>query len=354
MNTEIKNNKVWLDTDGNRIQAHGSSIYFIDGKFYWLGENKEGVTGRAFGQCKIWHNGVNLYSSNDLYNWKNEGTILKSDDENNPFHPSMIMDRPHLIYNDVTKKYVIWAKTAGRFLSPDWGESTMAVATSDNLKGPYTVQKIIKQPDMPMGDFDLVKRPDGTAYIIYERPHTHIICQKLTPDYQDVTDQLTKHFESPYPPFTREAPCFFERKGKKYILTSGTTSYFPNATRIAEISDDFTTFTDLGKACVNDEYDNSFGYQFSCVLQHPTKDLYIAVADKWLTDLPHPKDMPNTDELHRQIFTGERPPEEIHKIFSSLTKENTSLATYAFLPIKFDKDVPYIEYIENWKCEDYD
>lgn len=354
MNDKIQNNATWLDTDGNKIQAHGGSVYFIDGKFYWLGENKDGVTGNAYGQCKIWHNGVNLYSSTDLYNWKNEGTILKSDDIDNPFYPTMIMDRPHIIYNDKTKKYIVWAKTAGRYLQPNWDGSTMTVAVADSLKGPYEVKKIIRQPDLPMGDFDLVKRPDGTAYIIYERPHTHIICQKLTPDFEDVTDEYTKQFESPYPPFTREAPCFFERNGKKYMLSSGTTSYFPNATKIAEISDDFKTFTDLGKACVNDEYDNSFGYQFSCVLKHPTKDLYIAVADKWLTDLPSPDKMPDVCELHRQIFTNERPAAEIHQILNALSVTNTSLATYAFFPIKFDKDVPYIEYVENWKIEDYD
>ena len=33
--------RVWLDTDGKRIQAHGGSIFYLDGKYYWYGENKE-------------------------------------------------------------------------------------------------------------------------------------------------------------------------------------------------------------------------------------------------------------------------------------------------------------------------
>ena len=33
--------QVWLDTEGKRIQAHGGSIMYIDGTYYWYGENKE-------------------------------------------------------------------------------------------------------------------------------------------------------------------------------------------------------------------------------------------------------------------------------------------------------------------------
>jgi hypothetical protein len=33
-----------LDTNGARIQAHGGSILYPDGVFYWYGENKERTT----------------------------------------------------------------------------------------------------------------------------------------------------------------------------------------------------------------------------------------------------------------------------------------------------------------------
>lgn len=33
--------KVWLDTEGKRIQAHGGSVMYWDGIYYWYGENKE-------------------------------------------------------------------------------------------------------------------------------------------------------------------------------------------------------------------------------------------------------------------------------------------------------------------------
>lgn len=51
--------QVWLDTNGNRIQAHGGSLIYLDGVYYWYGENKE-KTDKAAG---IWHWGVRYYAS---------------------------------------------------------------------------------------------------------------------------------------------------------------------------------------------------------------------------------------------------------------------------------------------------
>lgn len=51
--------QVWLDTNGNRIQAHGGSLIYLDGVYYWYGENKE-KTDKTAG---IWHWGVRYYAS---------------------------------------------------------------------------------------------------------------------------------------------------------------------------------------------------------------------------------------------------------------------------------------------------
>lgn len=46
----IRPGQIWLDTNGKRIQAHGGSVIYIDGTYYWYGENKEFTTG----QDDIW------------------------------------------------------------------------------------------------------------------------------------------------------------------------------------------------------------------------------------------------------------------------------------------------------------
>ena len=62
----IKPGAVWLDTAGKRIEAHGGSLIYIDGVYYWYGEDKS----KSLHGSGIWHNGVRLYSSTDLYNWE--------------------------------------------------------------------------------------------------------------------------------------------------------------------------------------------------------------------------------------------------------------------------------------------
>lgn len=37
--------QVWLDTEEKRIQAHGGSVIYVDGIYYWYGENKEFTDG---------------------------------------------------------------------------------------------------------------------------------------------------------------------------------------------------------------------------------------------------------------------------------------------------------------------
>lgn len=82
MRNSFEPGKVWLDIDGKRIHAHGGSILYENGIYYWYGENKE----HSDGKNGVWHWGVRCYSSQDLYNWKDEGVIIPPDlnDETSP------------------------------------------------------------------------------------------------------------------------------------------------------------------------------------------------------------------------------------------------------------------------------
>ena len=85
--------------------SKSGQITYIDGKYYWYGENKD-MTTAAAPACPYWHNGVRCYSSDDLYNWKDEGFILEANDDiNSPLCRRRVIDRPHIIYNkDLIKK----------------------------------------------------------------------------------------------------------------------------------------------------------------------------------------------------------------------------------------------------------
>ena len=199
MYTSIRPGQVWLDTEGKRIQAHGGSIFYENGKYYWYGENKE----KTDGKNGIWHWGVRMYESRDLYNWKDLGLIIppEPDKPESPLHPTACMDRPHIIYNAATKKYVCWLK----IMEKD-GSQRSTVLTAGALTGPYTMVRTgLKPLNMSAGDFDLVVAPDGKAYYYFERVHSETICADLTADYTDVTGYYSTHFPRPYPPYVREA-----------------------------------------------------------------------------------------------------------------------------------------------------
>lgn len=357
--------KIWLDTSGNRIQAHGGSVFYENGVYYWYGENKE----KTDGKNGIWHWGVRCYASKDLYNWKDLGVIIPPELDNidSSLHPTAKMDRPHIIYNKKTGKYVCWLKVMGQ------KSQTETVLTADHFLGPYTkVQEGLKPLGMSAGDFDLAVDGDGKAYYFFEKVHTETICAELTDDYTNVNGKYSSHFPHPYPPNVREATAYFERGGKHYLLTSGTTGYLPNPSEIAVADQMHGPYTVLGNPHIGDQSNTSFHSQISSVFKvHGKKDLYIACADRWLPELMD-LEYEVYSKVFECIFTRGRDKlpelaeelgitmEQMNRIFGD-SKRNTSIADYVWLPLRFvepNENSPLgevlIEWLDEWRIEDYE
>ncbi|WP_218961737.1 family 43 glycosylhydrolase [Actinomyces ruminis] len=262
---------------GKRIQAHGGSIIVVDGVYYWYGENKERTTPDG----SIWHWGVRAYRSTDLYNWEDCGLIIPPapDDPGSPLHPAAKLDRPHIVFNAATGLFVCWIKVMGVH-----GQRS-SVLVAEDLLGPYRmVHRDFKPLGMNAGDFDLVVDPtDAKAYYYFERVHSELICADLTTDYTDVTGYYSTHFPRLQPPYVREAPAYFERGGRHYLITSGTTGYLPNPSLVAAAPSYHGPWSELGNPHPGDATGTSYRSQISSVFRHPGKrDLYIALADRWL------------------------------------------------------------------------
>ncbi|RGH37837.1 MULTISPECIES: family 43 glycosylhydrolase [Clostridia] len=348
-NQAIYPGKVWLDTNGNRIQAHGGSIMYIDGVYYWYGENKE----KTDGVNGIWHWGVKCYSSTDLYNWEDRGIIIPPEpgDPTSSLHPESCMDRPHIIYNKKTKKYVCWMKIMNK---DSFQTQTETVMVANHILGPYTKVKEGLQPlGMNAGDFDLAVAEDGKAYYYFERVHSETICADLTEDYTDVTGYYSTHFPRKHPPYVREATAHFKRKGKHYLITSGTTGYLPNPSEVAVADTWHGPYKVLGNPHVGDESQTSFHSQISCIFKvEGKKDLYIACADRWL-----PQNMDKEYPIYEEMFNSIYSEEEKEFDFSRMGEEpvqNTSIADYVWLPLRFDGDMVYIDWKDEWRIEDYE
>ena len=346
--------KVWLDTNGRRIQAHGGSVICVEGTYYWYGENKDTANGRNGRQTF----GVRCYQSSDLYNWEDKGLIIPPnlddpDSSLNPHHAKL--DRPHILYNARTKKFVCWAK----IMNTD-GTQTEIVLTAENILGPYTIVRDHVQPlGMNAGDFDLAVAPDGKAYYYFERVHSELICADLTDDYTDLTGYYSTHFPQPYPPFVREAPAHFVRNHRHYLITSGTTGYFPNPSEAAVADTWHGPFIVQGDPFVDDLSHMSFHCQISSVFQVPgKKDLYIAMGDRWI---PNCMDLPYAEYAHlfEVMFSGNYSDDEIKACrdqcrLDDYDPKDLSIADYVWLPITFRGDRVTIDWRDEWKIEDWD
>ncbi len=350
--TSIRPGQVWLDTKGERIQAHGGSVIYVDGVYYWYGENKEFTDPEK----NIWHWGVRCYSSTDLYNWEDCGLIIppNTQDANSSLHPSACMDRPHIIYNEKNKKYVCWLK----IMNKD-GTQSETVLTADRILGPYTIVKEgIRPCGFSAGDFDLAVAPDGKAYYYFERVHCETICADLTDDYTDVTGYYSTHFpHHEGPPHVREATAHFYRNHKHYLVTSGTTGYLPNPSQVAIADTWHGPYTVLGDPHPGDESRTSYHSQISSVFKvQGKKDLYIACADRWLPNEMH-REYSQYAKVFELIFKEDKTPEDIEyleKDAANAPRENTKLADYVWLPFRFDGEMAYLDWKDEWRIEDYD
>lgn len=342
----VKPGQVWYDTEGKRIQAHGACIFFENGKYYWIGENKDHTTKEG----EIWTWGVKIYASEDLYNWTDEGYLIEPELENTDsiFYPVRRLDRPHILYNEKTKKYVLWLKYCDN--------AHFTVLTADSLKGKFQIVREIYRPfDTNCGDFDLAKdEKTGQGYLYWEVNHTDVWGVRLSEDYTCVAGAYSVIYADKRPPFAREAVTHLERGGKHYIFTSGMTGYVPNPSEVAVSDDWLQGYKILGNPYVNDKDMASFNSQQSCIFKINGQDKYIAVADRWVPDFKMTAD--KYDIIVRAISSREDKSVNVTAEEKSMLATmpmmgtaNTSVANYVWLPIEFEGVMPRIKWIDKWE-----
>lgn len=349
----IRPGKVWLDTNGKPIQAHGFQVFYDtpNQRYIWYGENKE--TTKKGGTD--WTRGIRWYTSKDLYNWEDQGFLIPpAEDLNEPLHPTYCIDRPHILYCEKTGKYVCWIKVMASEIA-----QFMVVLQASLFEGPYKyVRKIYNPLDMYTGDFALhADEGTKTGYIWFERPHFQLICATLTEDYTAVTGEYSVHYDGLLPPDTREAPTFFVRNGRKYLFTSGTSGYFPNRSDVCVFEDYHGEYRSLGDPHVGDQYNTSFSSQITCVLRLPGTDHYIALADRWMPQWfvkPMAKQILSGMKRHFKDYKPDTSPKKVEKLPGVLQKhsENTCKSRYIWLPIEWEGDKPVIRWRDEWKLED--
>lgn len=272
---------IWRDTEGNPVNAHGGGILYYNNTYYWYGEIKQGHTWRVPGST--WENyrvnagGVSCYSSKDLLHWTYNGVALPAEttDSTSDLHTSKVIERPKVIYNKKTGKFVMWMHID----SPDYRYARSGVAVSDRPEGPFRYIGSVRPNGNMARDMTIFQDDDGRAYHFYssEENETMHVCE-LTDDYLSHTRNdrriLIKR--------SREAPAVCRYNNRLYLFTSGCTGWSPNAAAYAVADSVMGIWTEHGNPCKGADARNTYHAQTTYVLQvQGRKNSYIFMADRW-------------------------------------------------------------------------
>lgn len=255
-----------LDTNGNKIEAHGGGMLYFDGYYYYYGENrKDNVY-------------VSCYKSKDLKEWEFAGHVITTDTKQSSVNGYILglgskekkvnLERPKVIYNESTKTFVMWMHYEN---GVDYLDASASIATSSSPTGPFTYHGHFKPLGYMSRDCTLYI-DEGKAYFISasnDNKDLHVYL--LSKDYLSVDRLANKLFVGKL----REAPSIFKKDGTIYILTSYCTGWFPNQCQYAYSScleGEFSELIDIG-----DEV--TYKTQPTYILQVNNKIIYI--GDQW-------------------------------------------------------------------------
>ena len=268
----------WLDTDGHFINAHGAGVLHHDGVYYLIGEIKRGPTrlvpGQSWEDYRVEAGGVSCYSSRDLVHWKNEGVALAAEmhDSASDLYSGRVIERPKVIYNKRTGKYVMWMHID----RDDYGYARAGVAVASRPEGPYTYLGSCRPNGQMSRDMTVFEDDDGRAYLVYtsENNNTMQVCL-LSEDYLKPTSVYRRILIGQ----RREAPAVFKSEEKYYLITSLCSGWDPNAARYAVADSLLGEWRQVGNPCVGADSSTTFHSQSTYVL--PVAGGFLFMADRW-------------------------------------------------------------------------
>jgi len=270
------NGECWPDETGRPIQAHGAGILFHKGVYYWYGEHRDGPDFHYDGRNRRFIAGVGCWKSNDLVRWESVGIVLPvNDDPTSDLHRARVLERPKVIYNPSTAKFILWLHVD----TSDYKYSRAGVAVSDSPEGPFQYIQSFGPNTFMSRDMTLFVDREGCAYHIGSSDNnatTMISC--LSDDWLKPSGIFRKVFERRW----MEAFAFCEHGGRYWMIASGCTGWNPNPARSAVADDFMGPWMELPNPCVGENAEITFGGQSCFILPPgPVNHDYIAMFDVW-------------------------------------------------------------------------
>ena len=274
--TSIQPGLRWNDDRGNYFNAHGGGILYVDNTYYYIGETRIGIAPY----------GVNCYSSKDMYNWKFESRCLTM-----PFDPlrsdmqdmnhGRLLERPKVLYNEKTKKFVMWVHWEDG--SGGYGEARVLIATADKVTGPYQFVKTFRPNGQESRDQTLFMDDDGKAYQFRSSEvNATLQISELADDFLNVKNTSSSGYSRNFVGWHFEGPAIFKHKNKYFGFFSGTTGWSPNPAKSAGSNSVLTGWYYINNPCVDDNANVTFYSQPANVFKIPGKtDAYMYIGDRW-------------------------------------------------------------------------
>ena len=230
----------WVDSRGQRVQAHGGGITAWKGGYYWFGEDRsqDNDPEKRYVAC---------YSSHDLVHWKFRGKALALADPEQ-LGPHWVLERPKVYPDPSRHRFVMYAHLD----DAHYKFARVMVAVSKRIDGPYSFVKSYRPLNEESRDIGQFIDDDGAAYLIFEsRPTKGFFIAKLTDDRMNVEKTC-------FIPAPLEGGALVHYRGLYYVVSSHMTGWKPNpnvyATATA-LTGPWTEFNDLAPPEANN-YDS--------------------------------------------------------------------------------------------------
>lgn len=311
LHNDFRPGQIWPDTKGVHINAHGFCVLDFEGRHYWYGSEKiEGKTEEEKNEA-----GVRLYVSDDLMNWEDQGLVLSvfAPDAHPELTEAFILDRPKVIYNKATREFILYfklypPKAKGGKSGKDY--AWVGVATSDRPNGPFAYKGYFlgNHSLFGTGDFAIYADTDGALYhIAVRKPDKALIYGRLSEDgLQPVGEYQVLEGVT----IGTEAPAFFRRGDKVYLLGSGTSGWEPNPARMF-VADRLTgPYKELPNPCQGVNPNNHLGPEKTFGGQSTYVYPVAGRQDAWIAmfDINKPEDPINSGYIWLPVeFEGNRP-----------------------------------------------
>ena len=304
MNSFITSGEDWLDTDGNLMEAHDAGILQVGGTYYLYGvdrtHNNEIEKDLSFFR-------LCMYSSKDLINWRFENYILCEEDHPDLSDPGKLIERPKILYNPNTGKYVMWF----HYDNVKYGLWHLGVAVSDTVNGHY--EYLGHSEVMGRGLADLALYREGNTGYLAATGGGIMHIYRLADDYLSAAEQLPDAAYADGKAIHGEAPSLFKKGGIYYMICSGFSGWAHNENFYCTAENLHGPWTE--RRDLTDPALFTFHSQntYTLVVEGTEQTTYIYMGDRW--------------------------------------DKGWVTSRYVWQPFKFDGDRMYLDYYHKWSID---